>query len=104
RAFLAPGALANDGREVGVKSDREFSSPPHTAQSVRNVEPLVEGNDRARIGRKPPNAAAFVDGHREDAAPIRGQHKFRLKHGPIVATNIHSSKAASSPPYFPVPL
>jgi hypothetical protein len=60
------------------------------------VEPFVEGNDRPRVGRKPPNAAAFVDGHREDAAPIRSQHKFRLKHGSIVATNIRSSKAAST--------
>jgi len=75
---FALGAGADHFRKTIVDLDLKNSFPQDATQRVRHVK-FFEGQNRARVGRKPFDCALFHR-HRENTEPIALQQKFRLNH------------------------
>src|SRR5439155_13737677 len=77
-------ATLNHGFKVLIDCDLEVAFAQRALQPVRDMETVINRNDRARVGRKPANVALTIDGHRENTARVAMQDQGRSEQADLL--------------------
>src|ERR1043166_1637250 len=76
--FVAVRALLHHFAEGSVHPDLESFPPHHPLEGMRDMK-FLQRQDRARVGRKPPNLAV-LHRHGENAQLVSLEQDFGIKH------------------------